>query len=105
MLLSLCVPALLVGLAHLNSHVLGGATFDWMRLILPAAIGPGPGLLLCGDLNRNRQLGRAARDLRAPRDKALHIAVVRGPETGWVLARLERAARGPPVRAAEAAGT
>jgi hypothetical protein len=32
-------------------------------------------------------------------------AVVRGPETGGVLAGLERAARGPPVRAVEAAGT
>jgi hypothetical protein len=31
-------------------------------------------------------------------------AVVRGPETGRILAGLERAARGPPVRALEAVG-
>lgn len=31
-------------------------------------------------------------------------AVVRGPETGRVVAGLERAARGPPVRAVEEAG-
>lgn len=77
---------MLVGLAHLNFHVLGGADFDWKRLILPAALGIALGLLLIRDIARHRQLQRAAADLTGARDDALRIA----EERQALLLRAER---------------
>ena len=80
-----------VGCAHsrglVASHGAGqGPTSPWNNLLWRTFDGLGAACPVCGRVMALR-------------------AVVRGPETGRVLAGLERAARGPPVRAVEEAGT